>query len=163
MARAYWKADLWAWVITGAAADGTNSCASVLISDWTAREDQAVANAVFITFMRFGATLGLAIATLIRDAVQSAHESTTRLHLGLTSDATLGWPDEQPAIWAGVKAAFFFCGAAVYFAALMIALGLRGWQRVGYMAEAGRVASDRREGEVQAPAVQDAKVPAKGL
>ncbi|EIW66343.1 hypothetical protein TREMEDRAFT_65617 [Tremella mesenterica DSM 1558] len=131
MARAYWKSDLWAWLTTGTAADGTNAISSTLISDYTAPGDQAVANGMWVTIMRFGATLGLALSTITRSSVQSAKEESLRRELGLAVGETLEWVQEQKALWVGVKAALFFCGGSIYVAALVVAIGMKGWDVLG--------------------------------
>ncbi|RXK35463.1 hypothetical protein M231_07275 [Tremella mesenterica] len=127
----YWKSDLWAWLTTGVASDGTGAISAILISDCTAPGDQAVANALFISFERFGATLGLALSTIVRESVQTAKEKSLRIHLGMGVGQKLGWLEEQQAMWEGVKAALFFCGAGVYCAAVIVGLGMKGWDILG--------------------------------
>ncbi|RXK35465.1 hypothetical protein M231_07277 [Tremella mesenterica] len=116
MNRAYWKADLWAWLTTSVASDGA---------------DQGVANALLVSCMRFGAMMGLALSTITREGVQHSKEASFRHSLGLDSTTLLDWTMEQIAEWEGVKSAFFFCGASVLTAAAIVGIGLKGWYVVG--------------------------------
>ncbi|GFZ50629.1 hypothetical protein JCM24511_08387 [Saitozyma sp. JCM 24511] len=123
----YWRADLWAWLFIGFATDGTNTVANVIISNVTDPEDQGVAQAILYSFARFGATFGLAIFTIVRDAVAN----TERSHLSAGTDAPLDWTDEQLSRFKGIQAACWTAATSIFLAAAIVFVGFRGWAVAG--------------------------------
>ena len=64
-----------------------------------------------LSFCRFGAAFGLAIQSIIRQAVQSSEEQRLRSVHG----QPLGWPDEQEGMFRGLQAAFWATAAYLFF------------------------------------------------
>lgn len=76
---------------------------------WCGQRDRLTA-AIFYSFARFGATFGLAIFTIVRDAVAN----TERSHLSAGTDAPLDWTDEQLSRFRGIQAACWTAATSIF-------------------------------------------------
>ncbi|RSH90888.1 hypothetical protein EHS25_010064 [Saitozyma podzolica] len=132
----YWRADLWAWLLIGFATDGTNTVANVIISN--------VTDPYILLLFTVRATFGLAIFTIVRDAVASSERS----HLSAGTDAPLDWTDEQLARFKGIQAASWTASTSLFLAAAIAFVGFRGWAVVG-QSEAELEATRARETETE--------------
>ena len=76
--------------------------------------------AILISCSRFGAALGLALVTIVRESITDREKDAMLRVSPASAEKSLDWPQEQQAMWKGIQAAFYFC-AACGFAGMPIA------------------------------------------
>jgi hypothetical protein len=69
---------------------------------------------MFLSFSRFGSAFGLAIQTIIREAIQSSAERKLRVEHNIPDDAALTMSDEKYATWKGLQAALWTTAAFLF-------------------------------------------------
>nr|XP_018262110.1 uncharacterized protein I303_05125 [Kwoniella dejecticola CBS 10117]OBR84268.1 hypothetical protein I303_05125 [Kwoniella dejecticola CBS 10117] len=119
----YWKGDLWALLVIAYGTDATIAAGSTIISQTASPEDQSVASALFQTSCRLGFALGLAIATLIQVSVENSHLASTQN------------PSPQAILDAkveGLRAAQWCNAGYIALAAVLVGVGMKGWQRLDH-------------------------------